>query len=83
VKFFPAEAAGGLATLSSFAAVVPSVRFLPTGGVDADSAGTYLAVDNVFAVGGTWVCPAALIREEAWDQIGARALAASRLATPT
>ena len=60
VKFFPAEASGGVATLSSLAAVAPSVRFLPTGGIDADSAAGYLALDHVFAVGGSWVCPAAL-----------------------
>ena len=60
VKFFPAEAAGGVTALSSLAAVMPSVRFLPTGGIDADStARAYLALDHVFAVGGSWVCPAA------------------------
>jgi len=80
VKFFPAEASGGLATLSSLAAVAPSVRFLPTGGIDVDSAAGYLAVEQVFAVGGSWVCPAALIREAAWDRIAERARAASRLA---
>ncbi len=79
VKFFPAEAAGGVGALSSMAAVMPSVRFLPTGGIDAEKARAYLAIDHVFAVGGSWVCPAALIREEAWEQIGAQALAASRL----
>ena len=80
-KFFPAEASGGVATLSSLAAVAPSVRFLPTGGIDADSAPAYLALEHVFAVGGSWVCPAALIREMAWDRIAERARAASRLTT--
>jgi 2-dehydro-3-deoxyphosphogluconate aldolase / (4S)-4-hydroxy-2-oxoglutarate aldolase len=81
VKFFPAEASGGVATLSSLAAVTPSVRFLPTGGIDVDSAPRYLALEQVFAVGGSWVCPAALIREAAWDRIADRARAASRLTT--
>jgi 2-dehydro-3-deoxyphosphogluconate aldolase / (4S)-4-hydroxy-2-oxoglutarate aldolase len=81
VKFFPAEASGGVATLSSLAAVVPSVRFLPTGGIDVDSAPSYLAFERVFAVGGSWVCPAALIRAAEWDGIAERARAASRLVT--
>ena len=80
VKFFPAEASGGVATLSSLAAVAPSVRFLPTGGIDVDSAPGYLAFEQVFAVGGSWVCPAALIRDAAWDRVAERARAASRLA---
>ena len=81
VKFFPAEASGGVATLSSLAAVAPSVRFMPTGGIDLDSAPSYLAFGHVFAVGGSWVCPAALIRQAAWDRIAEHARAASRLAT--
>jgi 2-dehydro-3-deoxyphosphogluconate aldolase/(4S)-4-hydroxy-2-oxoglutarate aldolase len=81
VKFFPAEASGGVATLSSLAAVAPSARFLPTGGIDVDSAPGYLAFEQVFAVGGSWVCPAALIRDAAWEGIAERVGAASRLTT--
>ena len=81
VKFFPAEASGGVATLSSLAAVAPSVRFMPTGGIDLDSAPGYLAFEQVFAVGGSWVCPAGLIRQAAWERIAEHARAASRLAT--
>ena len=81
VKFFPAEASGGVATLASLAAVAPSVRFLPTGGIDAGSAPGYLAFEQVFAVGGSWVCPPALVRDAAWDRIAERARAASRSAT--
>lgn len=79
-KFFPAEASGGIATLVSLAAVAPSVRFLPTGGIDADLAAGYLALAPVFAVGGSWVCPADLVRDASWDRIAERARAASRLA---
>jgi 2-dehydro-3-deoxyphosphogluconate aldolase / (4S)-4-hydroxy-2-oxoglutarate aldolase len=79
VKFFPAESSGGTATLASLAAVAPSVRFLPTGGIDGDLAPTYLALEQVFAVGGSWVCPPALIRDGAWDRIAERARAASLL----
>lgn len=82
VKFFPAEAAGGVRAVSALAAVMPSMRFLPTGGIDERSAPAYLALERVFAVGGSWMCPAALIREGAWDEIGQRVRAASTLTTP-
>jgi 2-dehydro-3-deoxyphosphogluconate aldolase / (4S)-4-hydroxy-2-oxoglutarate aldolase len=82
VKFFPAEAAGGVRAVSALAAVMPSMRFIPTGGIDERSAPAYLALERVFAVGGSWMCPAALIREGAWDEIGKRVRAASTLTTP-
>jgi 2-dehydro-3-deoxyphosphogluconate aldolase / (4S)-4-hydroxy-2-oxoglutarate aldolase len=82
VKFFPAEAAGGVPAVSAMGAVMPSMRFLPTGGIDEGSARAYLALDHVFAVGGSWVCPAALIREGAWDEIAERVRKASTLADP-
>ena len=80
VKFFHAEAAGGVPAVSALGAIAPTVRFLPTGGIDAGSAPAYLALERVFAVGGSWVCPAALIREGAWGAIAERALTASHLA---
>ena len=80
VKFFHAEGSGGVPAVSALGAIAPTMRFLPTGGIDAGSAPAYLALDHVFAVGGSWVCPAALIREGAWDAIAERALTASSLA---
>jgi 2-dehydro-3-deoxyphosphogluconate aldolase/(4S)-4-hydroxy-2-oxoglutarate aldolase len=82
VKFFPAEAAGGTSAVSAMGAVMPSMRCLPTGGIDATSAPAYLALDNVFAVGGSWVCPSALIRQGAWDRIAERVRTASTLMKP-
>jgi 2-dehydro-3-deoxyphosphogluconate aldolase/(4S)-4-hydroxy-2-oxoglutarate aldolase len=60
-KFFPAEPSGGVAFLKALAPVVPGIRFCPTGGVDAPRAAQYLELDNVFAVGGSWVAPAAAL----------------------
>jgi len=80
VKFFHAEGAGGVPALSALGAIAPTMRFLPTGGIDAGSAPAYLALDNVVAVGGSWVCPAPLIREGAWDAIAERAQTASSFA---
>jgi 2-dehydro-3-deoxyphosphogluconate aldolase / (4S)-4-hydroxy-2-oxoglutarate aldolase len=58
-KFFPAEPSGGVAFLKAVAPVLPEIRFCPTGGVDAKNASAYLALPNVFAVGGSWVAPPA------------------------
>jgi len=80
VKFFPAEAMGGLATIRALAAPFPSVRFVPTGGITAESAPRYLAHPSVLAVGGSWMVPAALIAAGDWPAIRAlaqRALAAT------
>ena len=57
LKFFPAEACGGVAWLKSIAAPLPELRFCPTGGIDQRNAATYLACANVLAVGGSWVAP--------------------------
>lgn len=56
-KFFPAEAMGGLATLKSLAAPFPEIRFCPTGGIRADTAGEWLAHPSVLCVGGSWILP--------------------------
>ena len=57
LKFFPAEAAGGIAWLKSVSAPLPHLRFCPTGGIDGRNAAAYLALPNVVAVGGSWVAP--------------------------
>ncbi|RZQ60033.1 bifunctional 4-hydroxy-2-oxoglutarate aldolase/2-dehydro-3-deoxy-phosphogluconate aldolase [Amycolatopsis suaedae] len=58
LKFFPAEASGGVAYLKSIAGPLPGLRFCPTGGITADSAPTYLALPNVGCVGGSWLTAA-------------------------
>jgi 2-dehydro-3-deoxyphosphogluconate aldolase/(4S)-4-hydroxy-2-oxoglutarate aldolase len=78
-KFFPAAALGGVEAIGSLALAAPSVRFLPTGGIDVDSAPGYLRDSHVFGVGGSWVCPRTLIERGAWEEIGGRARAASKL----
>ena len=57
LKFFPAEASGGVAWLKSIAAPLPDLKFCPTGGIDAKNIAAYLACPNVIAVGGSWVAP--------------------------
>lgn len=79
LKFFPAEPMGGVATLQALAPIFPDLRFCPTGGIDAARAPGYLALDNVAAVGGSWVAPARLVRSHDWPAITALARAAAAL----
>jgi len=81
LKFFPAEAAGGRATLNAFGGPFPELRFCPTGGINATNAKDYLALPNVMCVGGTWLAPATLVNEKRWDDI--RHLAATAVETLT
>jgi 2-dehydro-3-deoxyphosphogluconate aldolase / (4S)-4-hydroxy-2-oxoglutarate aldolase len=78
-KFFPAESAGGVDALKAFAGPFPRVKFCPTGGITADSAAAYLALDNVITVGGSWMVPAEALRARDWGHIAALASACSRL----
>ncbi|WP_283136956.1 bifunctional 4-hydroxy-2-oxoglutarate aldolase/2-dehydro-3-deoxy-phosphogluconate aldolase [Rhizohabitans arisaemae] len=57
LKFFPAEAAGGIKYLKSLAGPLPDIRFCPTGGIRPETAPDYLALPNVGCVGGTWLTP--------------------------
>ncbi len=83
VKFFPAEANGGLPTIKALAAAFPQVRFMPTGGITLDSAPSYLAHPAVAAVGGSWMVAPDLLAESRWDEVAARCAAATRLYHPT
>lgn len=56
-KFFPAEASGGIAALKAIAAPFGMARFCPTGGITQESAATWLALDAVLCVGGSWLVP--------------------------
>jgi 2-dehydro-3-deoxyphosphogluconate aldolase / (4S)-4-hydroxy-2-oxoglutarate aldolase len=61
LKFFPAEASGGLPMIKALAGPFPKVTFVPTGGIAASNARSYLDLPNVAAVGGSWMLPADLI----------------------
>jgi 2-dehydro-3-deoxyphosphogluconate aldolase/(4S)-4-hydroxy-2-oxoglutarate aldolase len=56
-KFFPAAQIGGIEALKALHGPFPAARFCPTGGIDARTAGAYLALPNVLCVGGSWVAP--------------------------
>lgn len=80
LKFFPAEAAGGVGVLKSFAAPLRDLAFCPTGGIDPRNLRDYLALPNVVAVGGSWLAPAADLAAGAWTRVQERAAEARRLA---
>lgn len=81
LKFFPAAAAGGIAMLKSFAGPFADISFCPTGGIREETLSDYLTLDNVSAVGGTWLAPKDLLESGDWDAIqvlAERALAAAK-----
>jgi 2-dehydro-3-deoxyphosphogluconate aldolase/(4S)-4-hydroxy-2-oxoglutarate aldolase len=81
MKFFPAEAAGGVAMLKAIGAPLPQARFCPTGGITTQNAGEYLALPNVECVGGSWMVTKALVNDRRWDEIRSLARAAAALKT--
>ena len=78
-KFFPAESAGGVGALKSFAGPFAQARFCPTGGIDANRAPAYLALPNVLTVGGSWMVPADALAARDWARIEALASNCARL----
>lgn len=78
-KFFPAEAAGGIAALKALASPLPRIRFCPTGGIGPGNAADYLALPNTLCVGGSWVAPKAMVAAGDWTGIAALARAAATL----
>lgn len=79
MKFFPAEAAGGVPMVKSIGGPLPQVTFCPTGGVNPINALDYLALKNVACVGGSWMAPADLVDAEDWDEIKRRAIEAANI----
>jgi 2-dehydro-3-deoxyphosphogluconate aldolase / (4S)-4-hydroxy-2-oxoglutarate aldolase len=79
LKFFPADAAGGVKMLKALAGPYEAagVRFIPLGGISAANMADYLALPIVAAVGGSWVCERSLVREKKWGEVAALAAAAA------
>jgi 2-dehydro-3-deoxyphosphogluconate aldolase/(4S)-4-hydroxy-2-oxoglutarate aldolase len=69
LKFFPAEACGGLEYLQAMAAPYADVEFIPTGGINAHLLPRYLAYERVVACGGSWMAPAAWIAAGEFERI--------------
>ena len=69
VKFFPAEESGGLSYIKAVSAPFPMLKFIPTGGINADNLNTYLSFEKILACGGSWMVKADLINEDKFDEI--------------
>lgn len=71
VKFFPAEQSGGAAKLKALAGPYNSLKWLPTGGINAANMNEYLSCGRVLACGGSWMVKQELIQNEDWSGITA------------
>ena len=71
IKFFPAEANGGVNMLKNIGGALKTAKWMCTGGINAKNVNEYLANDQIFAVGGTWMCKSDKIKAGAWDEITA------------
>jgi 2-dehydro-3-deoxyphosphogluconate aldolase / (4S)-4-hydroxy-2-oxoglutarate aldolase len=69
LKFFPAEALGGLGMLDSLSGPFPGVKFVPTGGIDAANIGAYARKHYVLAVGGSWMVKSDMIEAGDWAAV--------------
>lgn len=76
VKFFPAEAAGGLAMIKAMSAPYGNIRFMPTGGINEKNLNEYLGFSKILACGGSWMAKSDLISQNRFDEIQAITAAA-------
>ena len=71
IKFFPAGVYGGLSAMKALSGPFGGIKFIPTGGVNAQNLAEYLAAPFIHAVGGSWVCPKADISAGNFEKITA------------
>lgn len=69
VKFFPAEASGGLASIKALSAPYPMMKFMPTGGINECNITDYLKFKKVIACGGSWMVSSTLINQHEFKKI--------------
>lgn len=83
VKFFPAEAAGGVKMLEAFKGPFGSVSFMPTGGINQSNLINYMSLSNVIACGGSWMVTESLIDSGNFDEITRLSKEAVKILKPT
>lgn len=79
VKFFPAEASGGISALKAIGGPLTQLNFMPTGGIGQSLVRSYLDVPSVVTVGGSWVADKANLADKNWDAITENAKIAQSL----
>ncbi|QXP23708.1 bifunctional 4-hydroxy-2-oxoglutarate aldolase/2-dehydro-3-deoxy-phosphogluconate aldolase [Actinobacillus pleuropneumoniae] len=70
VKFFPAEASGGVKMIKALLGPYGNLQIMPTGGISPSNIKDYLAIPNIVACGGSWFVEKSLIQAKNWDGIG-------------
>ncbi len=70
LKFFPAEASGGVNMVKSLLAPYVDVSFMPTGGIGKGNINDYLGLERIVCCGGTWMVSPKMIENQQWDEIG-------------
>ncbi|MBO9490622.1 bifunctional 4-hydroxy-2-oxoglutarate aldolase/2-dehydro-3-deoxy-phosphogluconate aldolase [Endozoicomonas sp. G2_1] len=69
LKFFPAEASGGVKAIQSIGGPFPDIKFCPTGGINLNNVNDYLALNNVACCGGSWLVTDKIVKEQNWQEI--------------
>jgi len=69
LKFFPAEASGGVKAIQSIGGPFPDIRFCPTGGINLNNIRDYLALSNVQCCGGSWLVSNNIVENKNWSEI--------------
>jgi len=69
LKFFPAEASGGVKAIQSIGGPFPNIRFCPTGGINLSNVSNYLALPNVSCCGGSWLVTDEIVKNKDWSKI--------------
>jgi 2-dehydro-3-deoxyphosphogluconate aldolase/(4S)-4-hydroxy-2-oxoglutarate aldolase len=69
LKFFPAEASGGVNAIKSIGGPFPDIRFCPTGGINLNNVRDYLALPNVVCCGGSWLVSSEIVENKNWSEI--------------
>ena len=69
VKYFPAEASGGIPMLKALLAPYAMLKIMPTGGINAKNIRDYLAIKNVIACGGSWMVEKSLLAAQNWAEV--------------
>ncbi|MCK3658373.1 2-dehydro-3-deoxyphosphogluconate aldolase [Pasteurellaceae bacterium Pebbles2] len=70
VKFFPAEASGGVKMIKALLGPYGNLQIMPTGGISPGNINDYLSIPNVIACGGSWFVEKSLIKAQNWEEIG-------------
>ncbi len=79
LKFFPAEASGGVKMIKALCAPYFRIRFMPTGGINPDNVRDYLQIPQVFACGGSWMASVGMIARKDWNGVAEQTKQATRL----